>query len=350
MRLFILIFGMYCVTNTVVFSDDGNTGAATDLVRDRNGEREKIQAEAHDDLFYLSSFDVLESRANELITKKTRFLDGLYQLNTFELGITSPAQNDEAGWQDLFKKLQAWRTAKPNSIVAASTEASAWTNYAWFARGDGYADTVTPESWKLFKDRLQKARQILEESYASHDKKDIPPIWYSALLTVALGQGWSHQDYDKWFEEAVASDPEYYDFYFDKAVYLLPRWCGADGESEKFAEVCGQKYGPEMYARICWSLSGYYYYNDFFAETHTQWPLMKAGFAAMEQRWPASLWNLNNFCHFACLAGDKATAQGLFQRIGMQNYALVWGRLKTFKAYQRWANSPGDTPPPPEPQ
>ncbi|MFO1465163.1 MAG: hypothetical protein U1F35_01755 [Steroidobacteraceae bacterium] len=43
-------------------------------------------------------------------------------------------------------------------------EAAWWRSMAWKARGDGFSNTVTPEGWKLFEERLAKARKLMDEA------------------------------------------------------------------------------------------------------------------------------------------------------------------------------------------
>jgi len=38
------------------------------------------------------------------------------------------------------------------------TLAQTWLRFAWKARGHGYGNTVTPEAWELFEDRVRSAR------------------------------------------------------------------------------------------------------------------------------------------------------------------------------------------------
>src|SRR5439155_25916433 len=105
--------------------------------------------------------------------------------------------------------------------------------------GEGYGNAVTPEGWQGFKKELAIARQILD----ANPTAKVYPEYFSCMQKVALGQSWSKNDYERLFAEATSIEPDYYSFYYNKAVYLLPRWHGRKGEWEAFAEQVRQQHG-----------------------------------------------------------------------------------------------------------
>jgi hypothetical protein len=289
-------------------------------------------------LFEKDDFAALERMADELRASKARFPEGLWKLSIFYLGLKAGRYaKSDADWQRWFARLDAWEKAFPNSITLPPTRAHALVSYAWRARGSGFADTVTEEGGKLFGERLAQARAVLEKAATL---PSLCPEWYDVMLTVALGQGWERTEYEDLFAAAVAAEPEYYDFYFGKAYYLLPRWYGEPGDWERFAEDAARSYaakgGMEIYARIAWAKSGYY--ENLFRETRIEWPKMKQGFLDMEKRWPGSEWNLNNFCKFAAEAGDRETVAELLQRIGDKPMMNAWGTVGRFEKAKHLAD------------
>jgi hypothetical protein len=155
------------------------------------------------------------------------------------------------------------------------------------------------------------------------------------MLSVGMGQGWEKVEFDRIFEQGVKLAPDYYELYFTRAVTLLPRWYGMDGDWQTFAEAQAAAHGDEVYARIAWSLEGYYP-GKLFTEGRVSWSKMKAGFEAMLKDYPDSNWNLNAFCNFACLCGDRATASQLFDRIGPNRHAVLWTETD-FNQWKKWA-------------
>ena len=68
-----------------------------------------------------------------------------------------------------------------------------YVNFAWHARGDGMSDTVTDSGWKLFAQRIEKAKNILDNASSLPAKC---PHWYHAMQLVAKAQGWDPRKVD----------------------------------------------------------------------------------------------------------------------------------------------------------
>lgn len=275
------------------------------------------------------NWDELEKIVQELRTKKLRFPGGIWKLDLFYDGLAEPKKHTvPRDWDIFFTKLQEWKAAKPDSVTPLIALGRGYISYAWDARGGGYASTVTEEGWRLFRERLAKAREYLLETAMKMPDKD--PEAYNALLTIARGQGWSRPDAAAWFHRAVLIGSDYHGTYFAMAVYLLPRWNGKPGDAERFveeaAELCKEE-GNAMYARIAWHLSTYVGINQFFEEYTFTWPRMKEGFQKLQKLYPKSRRNQTAFCMFAYLAQDYDTARELFAEIGDQWDQEVW-RLK----------------------
>jgi hypothetical protein len=312
---------------------------------ERPGPAEGIQtrakfAESITAVFKAGKFEELEKTAKELRASKARFPEGLWKLSIFYNGIHSDAySNRDAEWTECFQKLDQWKTQYPNSITLCVARAEVLTSYAWKARGGDWASKVTPEGWKLFSERLAQARAVLEEGEKLSEKC---PHWFAAMETVALGQGWDREEEAQLFKEAGAFEPQYYDYYFRRVTYLLPRWHGEQGEWEKFAEEMVKENpggeGKTIYARIAWSATEYY--NNLFKDTGIQWPLMKQGFEEMMKHYPTSNWNLNAFAKFAVQAEDRATARELVKRIGNHYLVEPWGTPGTLQAALAWIEKP----------
>src|SRR5207302_6524764 len=87
---------------------------------------------------------------------------------------------------------QAFKAIDPiYSAARPPTDAGPWVyrgefyiKFAWDARGGGYAGTVTPEGWKLFRERLDEATKCFEKAW------DLDPTDFrgpTAMLQVLLG-------------------------------------------------------------------------------------------------------------------------------------------------------------------
>jgi hypothetical protein len=240
-----------------------------------------------------------------------------------------------------FARFERWERANPNSITARIAHAAALVSYAWVARGDGMANTVTAEGGRLFEQRLKQARMLLE----SDDALKKCPGYYSTLMTVALGQGWPRKDYDRLFEEAVALAPDYEMFYFFKANFLQEKWYGTSpDEWHRFAlsaaAATKKEHGQSLYTRIVWSIHGPGMTRmAAFKAAGVDWPRMRQGFEDIAREYPDSLWNKNAFCFYAFAADDKATARRLFGELAGRYSQEIWGSAEVFRQTERWMNS-----------
>jgi hypothetical protein len=165
----------------------------------------------------------IEQTDNTMVTTNALLTDGTQQSDSYEDGFLRSCKT-EADWKARISDTEAWCAAEPDSVFAPSVLANEYLNYAWFARGDGYADTVTAEGNRLMVERLAKAREILEKARSQHPTETIPPIWYRAMEGVALGQGWPVPDRYQLFQEETAKYPNDYRFYFGEAYFLMEKW------------------------------------------------------------------------------------------------------------------------------
>lgn len=287
--------------------------------------------------------DKLETMGNYLRASKARFPEGIWMLSAFYTGLAKPVDsNSEAQWKVWFEKLDLWRSKYPGSKTAAVALGEACFKYGWKARGSGYVDTVTDDGWRLLAERLAKARKVLED--AAHLPPE-DPHWYVAMLSVALGQGWDDAAYNQLYAEAVRKEPTYYDYYFLKANRLLPRWHGNPGDWQRYALEASNKSpkeeGMTLYTRIAWSCGEVDYGDEMFTKGGIQWPLVKQGFEDIERNYPTSMWNLNAFCYYACMAGDRQTARKLFGRIGNRYHLWIWKTKTRFDRSKEWALAGG---------
>lgn len=290
-------------------------------------------------LFYYEQFSELEKMANELKDKKSCFPGGLNKLYYFYDALDRPRPETDENYRKIFCILNKWSEKYPESITERVAEAGTWISYAWFARGNDWASTVTKEGWQLLDIRLKKAYEILTQTDIS--KTGESPERFALLLQVGIGQGWDRDKFDTTFKSAVSYDPGYCRFYFLKAVYLLPRWEGAPGEWQRFAEEATKmtpaSEGMTAYARILlstWNYGGNGEW-DTFDYPGLSWGKMKQGFLDMERNYPDSSWNLNTFALFAAMANDKDTAYDLFQKIGDNPNLGIWCARSRYDLFRK---------------
>lgn len=284
-------------------------------------------------------FAKLEEIADKTRSGKERLADGGWKIIHFYESLLCHSAEPENMWRLHDEIHKDWIKAYPESITARVAHADFLTSYAWHARTDKFANEVTEEGWKLFRERLAAARTVLDE--AKPLAADCPK-WWHVFQKVALGQGWPRDAYESLFKEAKAFEPEFYEYDIARAHFLLPRWYGEPGEWAKEAEAripLQGATGHAIYARVVWGMSTYC--EDLFGESKASWRKARQGFEDLRKSYPDSPELLNQFCRIACLAGDRKQAKILLTEIDGKPLGTCWYQGE-FERAQAWANSGKD--------
>jgi hypothetical protein len=277
--------------------------------------------------YFLSNANLVNLLVNDWVSADCVMDDGRPRLAALTAGYRA-LYTRHPDWQKNLVQLEAIKKQFPKKAFVAVAEVEYWIDYAWDARGEGYASSVTPEGWKFFKQRLEKAEitLIATKSYAAE-----LPIWYDQMMIVQSALDRPDDERNKTFIEGAKKFKTYYPTYFTMLNYLLPKWGGrwetVDNMVKWSVENTKDVDGDTMYARLYW----YAYQstedgNSFFKKTPAKWPLMKKGFDDLMLRHPKSKWNLNNYAKFACIAGDKKTYLAVRKQIGNDVMASAWSQ------------------------
>ncbi len=128
-----------------------------------------------------------------------------------------------------------------DGVLAGVNRGEFLVDYAWVARGSGWASTVTEEGWDLFHERLARAKTVLE-AVKAHE----PLCWMAdvELITVGmashegLGYAMSH------LEDAVTICPTAPEGYRKMMNFLQPKWGGSMYQVLSLGRHCA---GTELY-------------------------------------------------------------------------------------------------------
>lgn len=305
-----------------------------------DGKQDRAQFEsAVWQTFQREDFNTLELLSQELQQSRERLNDGSWLsesfFNAFKLGEGTSNQRYAAVEQILAR----WEQARPASPVLPLIKARFHVDLAWKWRGSGYAKTVTPQKWTEFKKELAVARQILD----IHTTAKVFPEYFACMQKVALGQSWSKDDYERLFAEATSIEPDYYSFYYNKAVYLLPRWHGRKGEWEAFAEQVRQQHGAggagdAFYARIAWALRDYYYPN-LFRDSDISWDKVASGYEYLIRQYPDSRYLKSLYANLAWKADDRARLRKALPAIESDPDMTIWVNLENVAIAEKFAAS-----------
>lgn len=288
-------------------------------------------------LVELEDFKQLDCIADSIRTNQTRFPGGKWQLYSFYRGASDvPGHATEEDWNNLVGHLQKWTSANPKSITAPVALAEAYVHFAWHARGDGYGDTVTESGWKLFGQRIEKAKAVLDAAPSFPTKC---PHWYASMQSVARAQGWDREQSMDLLKQATASSPDYYYYYRSFATYILPKWGGQEGDAATFAQQSADRVGGTkgdiLYFRIG---EGIVCACDEPEFKRLSWARLQKGYEAVEKQYGWSVADLNVLALMATKNGDSVVADTAFKRIG-DNYDIEkWITEDFFNQMRTWAS------------
>ena len=288
-------------------------------------------------------FDQLEKEAQLARETDTRFPGDVWKISFFHAAVSTPPaeeKSSDAAWEGLLGNLKKWTKSCPGSAAARIATAETYVNYAWQARGNGYADSVSNHGWNAFEDRLASAKSALVEASKLNEKC---LEWYQVMFNIALGEGWDKAQARELIDQAVAFEPRFHDFYIDYARFILPKWYGRKGEAQAFVEEVSQKVG---------GLEGSILYYEIATVIACQcedfpdwmdglsWPKLKQGFEDFDKTYGATNLSHNRIAYMAFSAGDKARAREAFQIVGSAWDYRVWKSAQTFESARLWALSP----------
>ncbi|MGO9844398.1 MAG: hypothetical protein ACLPZF_24860 [Candidatus Acidiferrales bacterium] len=235
--------------------------------------------------------------------------------------------------------LDKWIAAYPKSAAARISLAEFYINYGDFARGTGYADSVSNSQWRLFNERTALAKQALLEA-AAFPERD--PYWYAAMQMVAHHEGWNKDQARDLLDQAIAFEPGYYHFYVDYAYYLLPQWYGEKGDIQAFAEkTSAQLLSPDnsiVYFQIMSSLACYCQ-ESMEGLSRASYQELRDGYVNLFRLYGTSNLTANRFALMAAMFHDKFSAHEAFAEVASRD-STVWTTQESFEYFRAWANAP----------
>lgn len=233
--------------------------------------------------------------------------NGEWKLDRFRNGLFYLTQKNK--WQEAVALTKKWRRFNRKSPGAAIVEANYWYSYAWHIRGRCTdCNDVDPVAFKVFRERMRRAEQILIDSkgYASNN-----PLWYETYLEIAIETKRDDKFIQNLFDEGIRKFPRYQKLY----VVMSYQWTPLYGEKANWQKVeelanfavnlTSNTDGTNNYAWIYVGISlQLRLENDIFQDSLVSWTKLRASLEDLTERYPSTE-NLNNFAAYACRAGDK---------------------------------------------
>ncbi|MGA3161841.1 MAG: DUF4034 domain-containing protein [Terracidiphilus sp.] len=280
-------------------------------------------------------FDELDRMADQYRSEKSRFPGGSWKLTHFYGVLDKPHLTDQDSLDHL-AHLKHWVEQRPESITARVALATSLHRWAWVARGNGTANTVSDTGWRLFNERISQSYSVLQ------DAAKLParcPGWYSEMMVVGLAQGWDEKQMKEIFEQAVQFEPDYFRFYKEYANYLLPKWHGKPGDATAFAKTSadnvGGDEGDQIYFHIATAVVGKN--GSEFATKEMDWARIQRGYQALTAQYGTTGWLKNEIAYLAYKFRDAAFAKQQFEVIGDHWNSGVWRDRERFDRARDWS-------------
>lgn len=315
--------------------DRRTAGFNADDATDRRAFRDYQEATSL--LFEEERFKELDCLADSLRVSKAKFAGGMWKIHAFYSGLREPRLHPtQEDWNNHLDRLKRWVKINPSSITARVALAQSYVTFAQDARGSGFADTVSESGWRLFHERVQEARRILEEAEGLPAKC---PEWFLGMQQVSEAEGWDLADEVALLNKATEFEPGYQYFARLHANYLLPKWYGEEGDTEKYVTETADKIGGEEGDVFYFQVSSFVLCgcSQEVQFKKMSWPRIQRGFAILDKRSGPSLELLNLMAYMAGKAADPVIADKAFARIGDNWNEDRWKTRAYFDSSKEWA-------------
>ena len=237
-----------------------------------------------------------------------------------------------------------WRRRVKGSVFADLVEAMAFSEWAYAARGTGYANTVSTQNWRVFAYRTEMAAAALADVATRAANY---PLWYALSLNVGLDQSKGKEELRAIFDRGVKIAPNNRPLYRRMLRILMPRWGGSYEEVDKFINDSYAQTAPTRgYERYAELYSTYARMEgddlDLFRDTPAFWSGMRTGYLGLVKRYPKSDAVLNSFANFACRAGDKTEYNRLRSVMDKRISATSWTAKYSMSACDKQLGKGGE--------
>jgi len=283
----------------------------------------------------------LESAITYLRKNNIRAPSGYWLQTNFYVGLEKFADKavDDASYDEMEAYIKRWIEKSGGSNTARLELSHIMLSRAAFYRGDGYANTISEQSFEKHYQQVSRAKKYLLEN-ESIGKTD--PEWFYQMLGILnVERNTDETQHKKLFEQAIKLYPDYYPIYFTASEFHLAKWHGDNDSFEKFARQATAGLEPghakAIYARI--------YRNKICGRCgdkdvrnwRDHWEDINAGMEQVIKEFPDQ-WNFNTYAHMACSAYDQDKTLELMQRIKDAPIDSVWNdRQFSYEYCANWS-------------
>ena len=295
-------------------------------------------------LFLTRDFAGLEALVAGHQAKLDDLPDGKSSLEAVMGGLDDLLSSGGLTIEQMMDRTTAWRLAYPGSLYPEIAEATALVDWAYYARGFGYANTVSSQNLQLFLHRLAMADFALK-SIAVRGASS--PLWYEQALTIGLLQSNDKDALRAIFDRGIARFPDHLALYASMLHILMPRWLGSPADIGMFIEDQARKapdaaQADQRYASLFLAYSTKEEDQvNIFLETGARWKTMRSGLEGLIARYPHSDFYGNVLVKFACEWADWNEYHQLRRHYPVRYLASAWSNRFSLERCDKAARASG---------
>lgn len=278
-------------------------------------------------LFLTGNFPELERRFNSAASRLGDLADGSSSYFALMGGIDDLFSFGSLSVEQHLSRTAAWRRAIPGSLHAELVEAALWEDWAYAARGYGYANTISEQNQMLFRHRADMADAALNALWTQGPGN---PYWYTMMLNIGISRSVDKRDLRRIFERGRARFPKEWAIHRAMMRALMPRWFGSYQEEVRFISDQVRREADPYQAHVIVARLHWHYWTlegddvDVLRETGIGWDTLNLGLALLAKQHPKSDYLVNVTAKFACLANDKVEYRLFHDRLPKRYSASVW--------------------------
>jgi hypothetical protein len=191
--------------------------------------------------------------------------------------------------------------------------------WAWAARGTGYANTITEEGWKLMTERLALAQQALDRAWKLNPKDWRGP---NVMMEVVFLDSGDRDVMEKWFQRAMQNNPDNFAACAIKLNFMTPRWGGSGEALVAFGRHCltntlwtplMAEILPKAYGEAGTDISDSQERREYWARKEV-WTDVKAAYEKLFHAYPNNPKLRKDLEHWGFLCGRKEEAERILAK------------------------------------
>lgn len=165
------------------------------------------------------------------------------------------------------------------------------------------------------------------------------PYYYGLRIDFAARRGAKEEEILGLYRTARTRFPDYFTLKFEALLWLANSWGFDPGRVDAFISEATESSragnGQGDYADLYWWLYVLHAKGDLFTATKANWPRLRQGIEDRIKRFGGAT-NANRYAMLACLAGDKAIAKRMFEKIGNTFDPEIWNQQSLNQCWS-WA-------------